>query len=284
MKKIKFFNEQSEHRYKQLALKSAGGQYDIQLPECITDKEISALQINADHAGIAGDSSDIILHCSDGIILPISLKYNNLSIKHPRPNSLKCCNLPDQYYSEFKELNDKWYKNFSDSGYCVFSEVSKSDKFKMYRQFNELVLKHIVSIDQVVALFKFCTSIDQYLLVYEPKRGVLNYYRIKDSSSTDLPVLVSDTTFKTGILSFRLHTASKSITPTLSLKYDVTVSSKEELCELLATSTSTSTSTSMQCKATTKKGTQCKNNGKYDGFCKLHKVTKTPPTGVIFHS
>jgi len=202
----------------------------IALPTIPEFDNYDKLRLCADKEGCDGNNADIMLS-GDNALLPISLKNNNFSIKHPRCNAIHkhlVPSLQDKYISAYKELNDKYYKLARKKGYETFDAFLPEEKKEMYIDFRFLLYDMCSkSRKTCINIFMFCIGVhNKNQLTITKKNNTITVRKYKKLDMQKIKVkLISYTSFylKVGdvCLIFRIHSASKKITPTLSLKYDV---------------------------------------------------------------
>jgi len=238
-----FFDEWSESKYTKLCQKiqpskihciDSKNRYANKVSYCM-DRLEDSLPFNlSDYNSmkllrdLANTSNDLELRNTiTNKSLGISLKNNNLSLKHPRARSFG--NLLDaEYTKQYIELNDSWYAGFEEVQAETFSECRKSSISSMYSDFTSLLKKHIVTCDARSLANYCCSIVDTDYIIKRNKNGTFTTYQNKiDIERLSINVIpVSDNTFHVKlsnnlVLSFRIHTASKRVTKMLSLKYDV---------------------------------------------------------------
>jgi hypothetical protein len=202
---------------------------------------ISHYAMKKDGAGCKNDTTDVVIYCAKGIY-NISCKRNNVSAKHPRPSNL-CAQLKmnadecADYKKEYKELNDEWFEKFA--GFANFSEVE--NKNDMYRAFNVMCEAQIdaASEEQLRHFLDFILSNEiknKIILEYNDKSNMLRAYNCEKLEYPDSAICTIDAQAPNNMkiefvkddkryfeIKMRIHTASKRITKSLSLKYDVTI-------------------------------------------------------------
>jgi len=285
-------DKRSEQRYKVLKDKVQDKYYEIVIPEVINRMKPTTLTILSDQAGIEGCSDDIQLS-SPTEQCGISLKYNNFSIKHPRPSAIhKHCDL-SEYHNDYTKFNDRWYRYCIDHGYHQTRDLSNTDKDLMYKECLDLLIKHLKTNVQVYQLISFCTCPKQQYVFYLEKThrqmkiySITNKFSVEDACNVEIKKPGSSGLRNTLIIaigqhrfSFRVHTAATEISKTLGLKYDVKCLSdlycledkvKVKVIKERPVPAPASKSTSISCQGITSKGVQCKNPGKYNGYCHHH--------------
>lgn len=200
------------------------------------------IRLCKDTDGCTGNSSDIELH-NDTELLPISLKNNNISIKHPRCGSMHkhmSERKKTAYKEEYKDINAEYLRIFNEGDITTFKEINASVKSEMYKAFRDLLIKILLeSAESCRLLFQFCigtTYSHQFIIKYEKNEIRIFKYRELDFDHVKIKK-ISDNTFHmtvSGItLKFRIHNASSRITSNLSLKYDVTPVDIDSLFEEL---------------------------------------------------
>jgi hypothetical protein len=199
--------------------------YDICLPQFML-KDYTKIKINSDNDGRLGNSNDITLYNGDDKSLGISIKNNNLSIKHPRAGSLSKLFKNSDYNKKYNNLNDSWYNGFVKSDIEKFNECEKSSKMDMYNDFVQLLVQELSKYESnIINIINFCVSIYTDYILLKCKNRIRcykntiihskNFNVVKKSPNTFLIITDSYT------IKFRLHTASSKVTKKLSLKYDV---------------------------------------------------------------
>ena len=194
-------------------------------------KLYTTIRLCTDKEGCTGSNADMILiNATDS--LAISLKNNNLSIKHPRPSSIYkqlVKPLQVEYVDKYAALNAKYYKLAIDNGYTAFEQFSANEKIKMYREFIQLLYGMCRrSRKSCISLFKFCTGVhDKNQVVIKQQKGKITCYKCKEIDYDGVVKIkkISYNSFHINVsgvcIKFRIHTASKRVTKTLSLKYSV---------------------------------------------------------------
>ena len=170
----------------------------------------------------------------------ISCKVNNISIKHQRISSLyNQCNFKEEkkekFIEEYKKLNNNWYNKIKDkTNYC---NINKEEKNVMFIDFNNLVKKYLKQIKNIKCYYDFLISYEKiFVIKYDNKKQqitIINYLNINDAkkiSKIEVDNNYINLEFDNKIkIKMRLHTASKSITKSLSLKYDTKIVNTEKI-------------------------------------------------------
>lgn len=200
------------------------------------------IKLCKDSDGCIGNSSDIELH-NEVEWVSISLKNNNLSIKHPRCSSMQnhiSNKYKGVYAAKYKRINDTYYQLALKTNLSKFSDFSDEDKNNLYTQINNLLIETCKkSILTCKLIAKFCigtTHTHQIIIKNQNNAITCMKYKpmifdraiIKNISYNTFILVVSNIALK-----FRIHTASSRITPTLSLKYDVTPVNADDLFNIL---------------------------------------------------
>lgn len=187
------------------------------------------IRLCTDKEGCSGSNADIIL-CNNTDSLALSLKNNNLYIKHPRANSMQLIQpLQSIYLDKYNILNDKYYQMAMENKYNAFSDFPKEEKTKMYFKFITLLYDFYKNSHQsCINIFKFCLGVyDTNQIIIKQKNDIIEClkYRNIDYTSIITIELLSYNSFYINIagigLKFRIHNASSQITKNLSLKYSV---------------------------------------------------------------
>lgn len=231
---IKFYDKESETLFNRLQSKSKKC-FNIVLPSILTRITIVKIKLHKDQDGIKGNSSDITVINSNNQHIGLSLKHENLSLKHPRPKSIMD-RITDnnviikEYRAKYSQINEKWYGNMKNH-YINFCEMTDKEKKSMYKEFTDLLLDFLTSHTELVkGLFRFCTCTlasedTSYILqirgnnviTYQYNRTIGNNVNFKRINDRTVEISYGSATLK-----FRIHNAKKNITKNLSLKYDVT--------------------------------------------------------------
>lgn len=202
--------------------------------------------ISSDRDGVHGVVSDVIVH-GDGLDIGISCKRNNFSIKHQRPLGLhKHLALSDESASEYKrkykEITTAFYDECCKQGWGLFRDVPSERKSTLYKDVNELVKDTITAAsgEQQTALMNYLISKEDngYILYVGQSEDDVRLYKYewgsmrgiksvdwKDEQQPSMIVLHTD-----GVkLCLRLHNASSRVTKIVSLKYDTTILSLDDI-------------------------------------------------------
>ena len=225
----KFYDVQSEKRHIVLSNKCKQSEMNLtKLKIPFNLKDFNQIRIMCDNNGTTGNSNDFeIYNMENNKKCGISLKRNNMSIKAPRANSFGKC-LPNDYTIKYKQLNDEWYQKFRSDDLTKFNKCTRETIHNFYELFIDLIVQYITK-DNIFNIIKFCTSLDYTdYIIHSSKNGCFTIYinKFKPSTLDNFKVVKKQYNtfllhFDKYCLSFRLHTASSKITPTLSLKYDV---------------------------------------------------------------
>lgn len=224
-----FYNNNSHNRFKKLQNKCCNTPCKLDNLKIPFDAEkFNYIKIMKDTAGCIGNSNDIEVYDKEKKTkIGISLKYNNMSIKAPRANSMGKC-MPQEFTDEYLKLNAEWYNGFVEEKIDKFKECTKSSINEIYESFIDITIPYI-TIKNFLNLVTFCTSINYTdYIIHRHINGKFtvykNNFKPRDGCSFSVVKKQSNTFllyFDRYCLSFRLHTASSSVTPKLSLKYDV---------------------------------------------------------------
>lgn len=194
-------------------------------------------KLNADGAGAKGDTADIIVQTRERPIIKLSVKHNNASIKHQRPNKLYLqLALADEdaalFRQQYKQINDRYYEMWRHRP--GFADIAFEEKTAWYRDVNALTKQWLERAPEYLARYT-C-----FLLDFDPDKVILKWDQRKqeietiryspDAFGTPTSLSISDTgsflyiEFDSGKqIKMKLHNASSRITKTLSLKYDTSV-------------------------------------------------------------
>lgn len=208
----------------------------------IYDGRQSLFKLNDDNQGVVGDTSDMVIITSRDVI-PISIKYNNDSIKHNRPECLwRQMNMTTCDASRFKknysDIISDWKHSHKVRGNKLFGDLDDSIKsliiskvnnltynwlLKYYKTNRERFNKFISFIlgKQDCLVIKWSTVKQQFMLI--SKNELCNKYRNKYHNTIvtrDRHIFVR--LDKNNTLMMRLHTCSSTIFTgeKVNLKYD----------------------------------------------------------------
>lgn len=187
-----------------------------------------------DTEGKSGQTDDIKYYSKEKQeLFGLSLKRKNNSIKHNRPKSIidRICSdkiIIDKYAKEYKLLNEKYYEKIKDKIY--FRNLD--NKENLYKDFNNLICKYITTYNLEECLYDFIFKKSKYILKMLDETHII----LKEKSfDKEDKLIIKTLNYNTLLLKnnslyakLRIHTASSKITPTLSLKYDITIENFEE--------------------------------------------------------
>ena len=183
---------------------------------------------------INGDTSDFYLECTNGTVLPASLKMNNDSMKSFSPRKLpEKMNIQGSTYT----LDDIINAFYDKHGNKLFKDVEKQEKHTLFKQINERVQKfvleqgpaaqsqwyrYMIGSKTPIIIQWERKNMQMHLKIFSPetivsnvsnKLTVVNY--VAQSPSTYI------VTFSNGIeFSLRLHNAKSKITRSVYIKWD----------------------------------------------------------------
>ena len=185
-------------------------------------------------------TADIILYKDHTMTggLGISVKYNNLSMKHHRPHMLHkqmkmTRHLASLFNSEYNKVSKKWYHKLRN--FTTYSEMTQDIKLSFFYDINLLTVNWLnnnprlfsnyirfIIDDSTPIIIKVNTN--KEIDVLKKKR-----YKIKDSKAYVnyergiIHIIPSPSSLNTPIIQMRLHTCERYIGNSLSLKYDVKI-------------------------------------------------------------
>jgi len=253
-----FYDKKSEDKFNKLKTKITNPDCNLSvksLSKLFKDININTynkIKFTQDNDGKKGNVSDFELYGSnDGYntdniknhdIIGFSLKKNNISIKHPRPSAFnKQSNLNEansiKYKEDYLKCNIKWYEKIKILE--TFNKIKALDKEQLYLDFNNNTKKYLEKLnsEEVKAFWKFLINYNKvYIVKYDTKKKQIILY---DYLTTPDPKLINSIevkgnhiiiSFDNGInIDLRLHNASKSITKSLSLKYDTKILNNDKI-------------------------------------------------------
>lgn len=181
--------------------------------------------------GVQGDTSDIVMIPSN---IRLSIKHNNMFIKHQRCNKLhKQLKLGHddarQFEEEYKAINDKYFNKWK---HC--KTFNRCDKTELYNEINRLSLKWMSGKhEHLVCYLNFILDLNpkKYIIFWDKRKQlvqIIHFDKLKDIIYNETPHLYISGNFiiidfSSILIKMRLHNASSRITRTLSLKYCTTI-------------------------------------------------------------
>lgn len=198
------------------------------------------IRLCPDTDGCKGSSSDLELHNKFEFV-PISLKNNNLSIKHLRCSSIYnhiVPNLQKEYMNKYSTLNDMYFQLAQENNYALFKDFSESEKNSLYSDLKGVLFNVCKkSAESCKRIFEFCIGIHHTRqIIIKQTKGIIELYKYKPLNLQQIKIKnLSDSSFLLTIsgisLRFRIHSASSRITKKLSMKYDVKPEDMDSLFE-----------------------------------------------------
>jgi hypothetical protein len=185
----------------------------------------------------------------------ISVKSNNMSIKHPSVSNMpKQLNMDSVVGAKFKTnlsaIYDHFYKSWSKENQTL-NTVTRLEKTKLYKRVNNLVAMHVrrASQENLEKFIYFLLDPETYILtcstLKENKESTASIYKIdmnvlkesvlsfsprekqSEKQSGKIKVRGYGSSFllfgENGEIRLRLHTSRSALCANLALKYDVTV-------------------------------------------------------------
>jgi hypothetical protein len=203
------------------------------------------IRIVPDYEGIYGNTSDLeLIYNVDQKPIGISLKHNNLSLKHPHPLGLSKYLTKKEsmiYIKKYKIINSKW--NDKISIYLKYNDIDKDMIYELYSDYVDILYNALISSDICIqGILKFCLSINnktQYIMYKICKTDdvivlehnpniVLNNFKVKRVSQSTIIILIDTLSIK-----MRLHTSKSKISNNINLKYDVTCINNNQLFNII---------------------------------------------------
>lgn len=206
----------------------------------VTSARFPTYYINPDNQGDSrggGQTADIVLPSTTTSPIKLSIKNNNVFIKHQRPNKLHMqlgLDAEDAaaFQGQYKEINDRYYQKWhQQSGYRLFNQIPTEEKFALYQEINDLTISWMLKdLDKLRRYVFFVLDVDpdKYILKWDPGRTDFSVISgIKTSLDEPPSITTRDGSFieiRTHdlLVKLRMHNARSRITPTLSLKYNTT--------------------------------------------------------------
>ena len=199
--------------------------------------------LNPDGAGSSAQvkptTSDIVVVLSDAAgptYINLSIKNNNLSLKHQMPNKLWLQlqlkgKRKQSFIEEYAKINAIFYKKWKN--HTSFSQVSFNEKSKWYTRINNLTKKYLLS-STPTAFRRYISFImdlgtrQKYIIRYSPSgivdvikqdmKNITSKYKITVTTSFLKVSFLGGSTIK-----MRLHNCQSKITKMMGLKYDTTL-------------------------------------------------------------
>lgn len=225
---LSFYNIYSSKKYNKWQKKFPYKEPNMQFIDEFTNYE--KIRLCPDTDGCKGSSSDLELHNKFEFV-PISLKNNNLSIKHPRCSSIYNHLVPSlrkEYTNNYSTLNDMYFQLAQENNYASFKDFSESEKNSLYSDLKGVLFNVCKkSAESCNKIFEFCIGIHHTRqIIIKQTKGIIECYRYKPLDLKQIKIKnLSDSSFLLTIsgigLRFRIHSASSKITKKLSMKYDV---------------------------------------------------------------
>jgi hypothetical protein len=203
--------------------------HNIHLPD------VGFFSLNTDNSGRHGDASDIIIHPKgkECKAIKISLKNNNASIKHQRPNNLHnqlklSIESSKLFKEEYELLEKKFLKQIKPYG--LYNLIPCDIKNDMYQSINDLVLKwlnkykntsytrHFLSFligQKDCCVIKWTNKTQSFSLINPNIKTRLNINNIYIKGNA-IYIHINNNY----VIKMRIHTASTSICDKLNVKYD----------------------------------------------------------------
>lgn len=200
----------------------------------------SKFKLNSDNSGVHGDPSDIIIK-TPSYTLPISIKYNNDSIKHHRPECLwrqlsMTKKDSNTFIYEYDAFLESWKK--SNRNIINFSQLNSIQRSSLIAGVNSIIYKWMCYYNmhknkKFIRLFvKFLIGNSNCIIIkwsktkkdFNQKRYCSDDFDCKLSiSATDNKISISNKRNRT--IYMRLHSCSTSIISgnRFNLKYDVKI-------------------------------------------------------------
>lgn len=194
-------------------------------------------QLQKDTAGSSScanpTTSDIII----GNNIHISIKNNNLSIKHQKANKLGLQMKMDEedrkdFERDYSQINDDFFMKWSDRD--SFSNVTLIEKMEMYNKINALTMFYLTKVDPYqYLLFILDLATPHYILKCNVRKNTIAILKsnitpeVLSSKSSSLTMHVKGTILYICMdeytIKMRLHNCTSKITKTLGIKYDTTL-------------------------------------------------------------
>lgn len=206
---------------------------------------IQTFVLQKDCAGHSRSSDIVIFETSKNMKkeIHISVKSNNMSIKHPSvsnmPKQLQMDSVAGaKFKSELTSIYDHFYNQWSKENQTL-NTVTRLEKTKLYKRVNNLVAMHVrrASGENLEKFITFLLDPETYILTCSVPVGEASIYKI-DMNVLKESVLGGDKPNKikvrgygssfllfgeNGEIRLRLHTSRSALCSNLALKYDVTV-------------------------------------------------------------
>jgi hypothetical protein len=181
---------------------------------------------------ILATTADLVMLCKDQKITQmVSIKHNNMYVKHHKPNKL---GLQMKLNSVAKESFEKQYATINNayvkkwSRLTTFSQVPSGEKIQLYKKINELTKFYLLKFRPWKYIDFLLDQKTKFVCKFGGPTGVqlLKKKYLRNKTVDTIKVDGSKICIKlvNGIsINMRLHTAQSRITPTLCMKYEVTL-------------------------------------------------------------
>lgn len=164
----------------------------------------------------------------------ISVKNNNMDIKHQKPNKLPlqmrmCARSSIEFNNAYNAINNKWFQKWNKMRFTTFREAPRADIDNLYRSVNKLVISYLNTepVSRTQRFLKFLLDLDtRYVFKFEGIRKCTIFKKIMVKKTIISAELRGSNTIILKLSNnvkvyMRLHTACSRISPMLCLKYAV---------------------------------------------------------------
>jgi hypothetical protein len=185
----------------------------------------------------ARTTSDIIVHSNPP--LHISIKHNNLSLKHQKASNLwsqmrMCESRKCRFLAAYERIETGWHAKWSRSGYLAFNELPPEAKKDLYDQVNELTVKHLMTgpkrdVQGYINFILDLPSQNKFILKCDANKNKVQLLQLKvpdDVVPTKVERQGNFVQLHLGpkiCIRMRLHSCKTNVTKTIGLKYDTQI-------------------------------------------------------------
>jgi hypothetical protein len=182
-------------------------------------------------------TSDIVVHSDPPI--NISIKHNNLSLKHQKANKLwsqmrMCASRTKRFIEAYEKIENGWHDVWSKGGYIPFAELPPVAKTDLYDRVNALTMLHLKTGPKkdVRGYLDFILDLptqNKYIIKCNRTKNTVNVLQVCIPSTQTVTNVVKNGNFlelslgKNVVVRMRLHSCTTNVTKKLGLKYDTQI-------------------------------------------------------------
>ena len=197
-------------------------------------------------SSITRTTTDIVVHSDPPI--NISIKHNNLSLKHQKANKLwsqmrMCASRKTRFIAAYEKIEDEWHAKWSKGGYVAFAELPPTAKTDLYERVNALTMTHLLTGPKkdVRGYLDFILDLptqNKYILNCDGTKNTVKILQVCIPDQQTVTKVQRNGNFlevhlgANVLVRMRLHSCTTNVTKKLGLKYDTQV--KGGLVEVVA--------------------------------------------------